>query len=257
MNSLGLSKPKRFPRDGDRDNMGLAERAYQLILDQILQGSLQIGAILSRRHLAEQLKMSLLPVAEALQRLENEGLVESRPRAGTRVRIPTDEEIRGRFEIREALECQAARLCAERASLQERLELKRSADNLDALLASAGSQQAGQDFAFATEKYHVEFHMRIADYAHSPVLRDTIEKSHVLVFNWLYNTTSGTSSLPRHFHAFLTEVISSGDVDQAEKTMREHVRYGLEEIQRVVAIRSAGTWRLKRSAGELIRTSPQ
>src|SRR5690242_4974613 len=103
----------------------LADKAYHLILDQMLRGSLSAGSVLSRRKLAEQFRMSLVPVAQALQRLEIEGLLESRPRAGTRVKIPTPDEIRGRFELREALECQSARLCAERSTFQERLELRR------------------------------------------------------------------------------------------------------------------------------------
>src|SRR5690348_12632483 len=188
------------PVDEHLSGLTLAQQAYQLITDQILRGNLSFGAVLSRRQLAEQLKMSLVPVAEALQRLENDGLVESRARAGTRVRIPTTEEIRGRFEVREALECQAARLCSERATFEERLELRRAADNLDTLFGRVASQDPDKDFVFVVQKYHVEFHTRIADFAHSRVLQDAIEKSHVLVFNWLYNVASGRQTLPPPFH---------------------------------------------------------
>ena len=61
--------------------------------------------------------MSLLPVAEAIQRLATDGLVESRPRIGTRVCLPTAQDIRERYEVREALESQSARLFAEKASM--------------------------------------------------------------------------------------------------------------------------------------------
>ena len=56
--------------------------------------------------------MSFLPISEALQRLEHDGLVESRPRAGNRVRVPTAGEILERYQLREALETQSARLFA-------------------------------------------------------------------------------------------------------------------------------------------------
>ena len=62
-----------------------AEFAYVSVRDRILKGELPLGARLSRRNLAVELDMSLIPVAEALQRLESEVLVESRPRVGTRV----------------------------------------------------------------------------------------------------------------------------------------------------------------------------
>ena len=246
MISRRLAQSKRPVRKTGSRGASLAEQAYQLTLDQILQGSLPIGSTVSRRHLAERFGMSLVPVAEALQRLENEGLVESRPRAGTRVRVPTAEDVRGSFEVREALECQAARLCADRASFQERLELERSAENLDTLFARAPAEKTIDGFGFAVEKYHVEFHMQIADYAHSRALRDAIEKSHVLVLNWLYDVASKRRTLPPHFHASLTKIIVGGNVDQAERAMREHVRHGLEEVQRTVAMSSGGLWRAKR-----------
>src|SRR5713226_1842843 len=88
--------------------MSLSGNAYLVIRDRILAGELPLGASLSRRKLAAELGMSMLPVAEALQRLENDGLVESRPRVGTRVCLPTAGEIRERYEVREALESQAA-----------------------------------------------------------------------------------------------------------------------------------------------------
>ena len=77
--------------------------------------------------------MSLLPVAEAFQLLESEGLVESRPRVGTRVCLPSAEDIRERYEIREALETQSARLFAQRASTRDRLDLERMAEDMDAM----------------------------------------------------------------------------------------------------------------------------
>ena len=67
----------------------LAGEAYLVVRMRILRGELAVGQAISRRKLAAELGMSFLPVSEALMRLEFEGLLESRPRAGTRVRIPT------------------------------------------------------------------------------------------------------------------------------------------------------------------------
>ena len=73
------------------------------------------------KRLAEEFGISLLPVAEALKRLEIDLLVESRPRAETRVRIPAPDEVRGRCIVREALEAQSARLCCAQITMKERL----------------------------------------------------------------------------------------------------------------------------------------
>src|SRR5580704_6739970 len=86
-----------------------SEEAYKSILDQILRGRLVPGAPLSRRGLAQALSLGVRPVTEALQRLEVEGLVESLPRIGTRVKLPTEQDVRGHYIVREALETESAR----------------------------------------------------------------------------------------------------------------------------------------------------
>src|SRR6185295_17978524 len=107
--------------------------AYERVRNKILTGEYGIGCPLSRRTLAEELGMSLIPVSEALQRLESEGLVESKPRAGTRVRIPTAEDIRGHYVVREALETQSARLFTAMATKEQKSELREQAELVDRL----------------------------------------------------------------------------------------------------------------------------
>jgi DNA-binding GntR family transcriptional regulator len=224
----------------------LAEKAYHLILDQILRGTLSVGVTVSRVKLAEQFGMSLVPVGEALQRLELEGLVESRRRAGTRVRVPTAEDVREVHDIREALECQAARMCAERLTFEEVLELKRLAEDLDALFATAASKESDEDFLFAVGKYHIAFHMRIAECARSESLRSAIEKSHVLTFRWIYDRASGNQISPGSSHQELVAHIVEGPPQEAEDAMRAHVRYSLGTVEHGIAQLQAGSWRLKR-----------
>ena len=237
---------KRKPRNQRKHNISLSEQAYQNILDQILRGTLPLGAVVSRRSLAEQFGMSFIPVAEALQRLERDGLIESRPRAGTRVKIPTIDEIRGRFEMREALECQSARLCAERMTFQEQLDLQRAAEHMDTLFARTAKGDVDGEMVFAVQQYHTEFHSKIAQFARSPTLSAAIENNHVLVFNWLYSTASGPNTLPQSFHHKLAESICSGDVQVAESAMRTHVRYGIDDVLQAFEPKAHSGWREKR-----------
>src|SRR6267154_6755962 len=119
-----------------RESVGpssLAAEAYQFVKQRILRGDLPMGQVISRRKIAAELGMSFLPVSEALLRLEFEGLLESRPRAGTRVRIPSPEDVRGHYLVRQILEAEAARLFAEVASRGDRLSLQKLAARLDAL----------------------------------------------------------------------------------------------------------------------------
>src|SRR3989441_9785627 len=101
---------------GSAETSSLAAEAYGIVRQRILRGELGLGQVISRRKLAAELGMSFLPVSEALLRLEFEGLLESRPRAGTRVRIPSRDDVRGHYIVREALEGPAAMLFAQVAT---------------------------------------------------------------------------------------------------------------------------------------------
>lgn len=242
---------RRSAPSGNSDaSASLSEQAYQLIRDRILRGTLPLGAVLSRRKLAEEFGMSFLPVSEALQRLENEELVESRPRVGTRVRIPLPSEVSDRYILREAVETQSARLCAERATFQQRLELRRAGEEMDDLFARTAAPSVDRDFLYSVRRFHFELHLRIAEYARSEVLRAAIEKNQVLIFNWLYDTTAERRELPPRFHRDLMEAICSGDVLKADDAMRGHIRYGLDSVVQAVQQIEANVdsqWRLKRS----------
>jgi DNA-binding GntR family transcriptional regulator len=208
----------------------LGDRAYLVIREQILRGELSIGSPVSRRQLADRLGMSILPVGEALQCLEREGFVETRRRAGTRVRVFTADEIRDQYTLREALESQAARLVAERASLQQLHELGRMAEQVDILFKRSVQSHSDSEFLFNVHNQHFQFHMRVAEYAMSKALRDEIETKQVLMFNWFYMVATPDRVLPPHFHTDLTNALSTRNAEKADRAMRRHVRYGLEEL---------------------------
>lgn len=223
------------------DSLSLSQQAYLAIRDRILKGDLVLGASLSRRRLAADLGMSMLPVAEALQRLETEGLVESRPRIGTRVCLPTLQGIRERYEVREALESQAARLFAEKASMREKLELQRMAEHVDAMFNRCASGENDREFLFTVHSYHSQFHLRIAECTGCRALRETIERNNVLTFNWLYDIAARRPPLPPRFHRELVDTLCRGDTEEADRAMRHHVRYGLENVVREIGADSDGS----------------
>lgn len=208
---------------------GLADLAYQRIRDDILNGVLMPGSPLSRRRLAEQLGMSSVPVGEALTRLETEGVVESRPRAGTRVKIPSAEEIHGQYVVREALETHAARLFAELAKPADRRLLASLARKLDRGYSAEGRARNGWDRT-AVERLHFEFHMFITRATGCKELLAAIERSRVLLSNWLFSISAGSPPLPDRWHRDLAEALNTGTPEQAAEAMRVHVRYRQQEV---------------------------
>jgi DNA-binding GntR family transcriptional regulator len=224
----------------------LASIAYLSIRDLILRGQFGSGMPLSRRRLADELGMSVLPVTDALRRLEAEGLVETRARAGTRVRVPSATDIRDLYELREALESQAARLFTERATPAQRRDLQNRADEVDRLFRQLAGRSDDPGFRFTVQSRHLRFHLSIATDARSAMVRQMIERSHVLVLNWLFDVSARRTPLPTRFHADLALALVSGDPQLADSAMRAHVRYGLREITGNFSDLAVSEWRERR-----------
>jgi GntR family transcriptional regulator, rspAB operon transcriptional repressor len=222
---------------------GLAAQAYAQLREAILEGRLPPGTPLSRRRLAGDYGMSPVPVGDAISRLETEGLVESRPRAGTRVRIASPEEVHGNYVLREALETHSARLFAESASAAARKRVLGAAQRLDAAysaLAASPDYSASQHAR--VERGHNDFHMLIARATRIPVLNDAIERSRVLLFNWIFTLTRDLSHFPDRWHGDLAAVLANGIPEAAAEAMRAHVRFRQAEvIRRVQALSRHGS----------------
>jgi DNA-binding GntR family transcriptional regulator len=200
----------------------LAGEAYVIIRERILRGEVAIGQVISRRKIAVELGMSFLPVSEAFLRLEFEGLLESRPRAGTRVRIPSREDVRGHYLVREALEAEAARLFADIATPDERSELLKLAARVDAM--------SGQ---YETDRFHYlnlhsKLHRRIAECTRCPALCEAIEKTRALSSTWLCVARSFSDGTAPRRHMELLDVLVRGDREAAAAAMREHVTTSMQ-----------------------------
>jgi DNA-binding GntR family transcriptional regulator len=197
----------------------LAAEAYEFVKQRILRGHLPMGQVISRRKIAAELGMSFLPVSEALLRLEFEGLLESRPRAGTRVRIPSREDVRGHFIVREALEVQAAMLFAAAATAEDRNDLEKLSMRVDAMSVSDQSLYLPA---------HEKLHRRIAEGSRCPALSIAIEKTHALASTWFCVTREPSDQAPPRRHQGLVEVLITGTPEEAAEAMRQHVNRGME-----------------------------
>jgi len=88
-------------------------------------------------------------------------------------------------------------------------------------------------------------------------LSKAIEKTHVLIFNWLYDISTKLS-LPTRWHGVLTEALERNDPDVAEKTMRKHINYGLRQIQETLAQQlGPDTSQLPSSLGRTLNVAPR
>ena len=198
-------------------------KVYRGLRDDILKGTIKPGARLVRRTLGKQFGTSPIAVAEALWKLESDGLVESEPMYGSRVCTFTLEKIRGEQLLRQALETEVARLCALRHEELPAEQLMKQAIALDAVMSRKRDHHSREDMSA-----HQNFHMTLAENCGSMAIAETLGRvwfRHLRLFNWV---NSALFPVPEDWHQRLLNAIMAGDPDFAERTMRKHIEYGWE-----------------------------
>jgi DNA-binding GntR family transcriptional regulator len=88
----------------------LTDKVFTAIHEAIMSGELPAGARLRVRDLALQVGTSVMPVREAIRRLEEAGLAERVPHKGAVVKELTLTELEHVYDVRILLEAEAARL---------------------------------------------------------------------------------------------------------------------------------------------------
>jgi len=220
------------PRDSDSEYLRiqnpttLTAQVYGTLRDEIISGVLRPGDRLVRRTLGKRLGVSPMPVVEALLRLEADGLVESHPQRGSRVRPLTFEEVRNDQILREAIECQAARMCAENASKAELSALMTKARLVDRMLPQLRewvTPAAHMPLKFPLD---IEFHMDVALCGGCGGLVRELGRvwfRRVMRFSWL--KLMRYKPMMKDCHQQLVEAMAGRDPNLADAKMREHVRY--------------------------------
>ena len=171
----------------------LADVAFDLIEEMIVTRRLAPGAMVSESELAAELSMGRTPVREALARLEWIGFVEVHPRRG--VQVSSVDVIRHLepLEVRLPLEKSIVRYAVERATEDDREELR----SLSRELADA-AEERNRDRYFRTKRTLHEVEVRAA---HNSVLVQTMRNLHAQSRRFWFTyepTESFTEAALRH-----------------------------------------------------------
>src|SRR5262245_46070732 len=129
---------------------------------EILDGALPAGAWLRERELTESYGVARHSLRAALRALAAEGLVTIEPHRGAHVAELTGDDVRALYELRAALELQAAHLALERND-------GRLPQAVHAALARLQDACAGEDPPWsAINEAHADLHAAIVAAARSP-----------------------------------------------------------------------------------------
>lgn len=200
----------------------LADLAYERLTEALLSGELSPGDRLVQDSLALRLGISRTPVREALQRMEREGTIRAAAGRGYVVPELTRADIGHLYEVREAVEGQAARLVATRAAA--------AVDDIEATLGrlSAEAGSSGTD-AFRANRLA---HRAVVEAAGNPFLLELFDDlwgRSVTLQAWgdYYASVDDAAIDLVSDHADVLAALRSGDPDRAGAVMVAHVREGL------------------------------
>lgn len=90
----------------------ISDQVYQYLRSEIVEGRLAPGERISPDELSDRLKVSKMPIKEAIERLSGDGLLDVQSRRGTFVVQLDSGELAETFEVRCALEVLAGKLAA-------------------------------------------------------------------------------------------------------------------------------------------------
>ncbi|MDR1903698.1 MAG: GntR family transcriptional regulator [Treponema sp.] len=201
-------------------NSRVSDQAYTIIKQAILEGRLKPGEKLKKRAMAALCGVSIIPVIDALSRLESEGLVESNPYTGSRVVCINDQWMADLFILREAIEVQIVRILCYTIGLPAAEALRGMARKID---HAAGRPDKDPKY----DELHYEFHFRLAKETGSRGLVDEVE--HLQFFTLLSrsekNYTGLDSSLisQQYSHEDIITAILKRNPDEAQNIMRNHI----------------------------------
>jgi DNA-binding GntR family transcriptional regulator len=213
------------PRTGEAASF--ADRAYYAIRDLIVTLELPPGAVVREPELTERLGIGRTPVREALRRLAQERLVEVFPRRGMFVTKVDVRDLARLCEVRVALEPEAARLAAERATQADLVELR------DVLAELDGRRKRDPRALIDLDE---RIHRAIYHASHNPYLAETLEEyyTHALRIWMVALARTDIGAAVGGHHAVL-EAVVRGDAARAARLMREHVE-SFEEVVRDVLL---------------------
>ena len=206
--------------------VSIRQKVYDFLRNQILSNHIAAGDRLVEGRLARQINVSRTPVREALHILEMEGLIESIPRVGYRVKELSWEDVEELCEIRAVNEILAAKWAIKRLTPKELAAMKANIDTAEAEI------NAGQPELFVERD--AEFHELLAKASGSERLLELCQmlRRHMLRYRVesLYVSENGLRAVSGHRR--ILECLEKKDEIGIEAAIRAHLEQSKRDIHR-------------------------
>lgn len=207
------------------NSVTIREKVFAAVSKEILNGRFSAGERIVETKIANEIQTSRTPVREALHMLEREGLLESIPRVGYRVKEVSWEEVEEICEIRAVNETLAARWAMERITPDKLRALEEN------ITISEKEVRGGNPRAFVHRDG--EFHEILVRASGSTRLLELCQllRRHMLRYRIesLYVPEGAIRAIAGHRR--ILDCMEKKDLDRVEKAIRDHLGQSLRDIR--------------------------
>lgn len=193
-----------------------ADYVYAKLRQGIENGTYPPGSRMREIDLAKRLGVSRTPVRQALARLEVEGMLALAPRGGLSVARLDSDAIAELYDMREALETNAASFAARNASPRQ----------IEALFDIMGEEPGPDADAAEFVRHNTRLHQAIYDAARNRFLNKAMQALHDALVLLGPTTLVGQArrKAAHDEHAALVDAIARRDEASAAEIARAHIR---------------------------------
>jgi DNA-binding GntR family transcriptional regulator len=195
----------------------LKDNIAELLTDAILTSKIRPGDRLNESQIGRDLKVSRAPIREALQQLQEQGLVLNNPRRGMFVVSLEDEDVQKINSLRVILEAEALRLARAARDMAGLKRLGQILERMDRMEPSPAAQNTQIDLEFHRTIWNMcgnEYLVRILTSLTAPLFAHAI----------LGKTRAEKARMVLDSHRPLFDYVRGASEETAEQAILTHVR---------------------------------
>lgn len=201
------------------------DAVYDSIRTAIFAGGFQPGERLVIDALARELGVSAIPVREALQLLQADGLVDIKPHAGATVTEIQPDTVYEVFKLLEATEVISSRAACERMSDEDLKELEQLIKAMDGLTRDPELWSAE----------NVRLHQFICERSGTrlagEVMLKTLDQWNRIRYYYLDSVFSSRVERAQKQHWAILKALKKRDAEKVEKVIQKHNQTALSDYQ--------------------------
>jgi DNA-binding GntR family transcriptional regulator len=205
-----------------------ATQVFETLKQRILNFHLSPGVKISDKEVAQGMGLSRTPVREALSRLAEQGLVESRPNRGFTVKVFSRKEVEDHYRLRDSLESLAVALTSQRLNRQKIRALRDLVESYPALMKSQNLAR----FNDADEQFHDLVALYSGNSALYEALRNLQGKIRIIRRYDHIRSTSFQETYDEH-KQILNHMVR-GEVTRARKAMSDHILTSMKTVMKTL-----------------------